>query len=341
MGSRITPSRWRDGASPRSVRAGSPRCVANLPPPPSQTLPAPPCGLAALTPSSFVPALTLVDLDQRTDLIAPVVALFAAHGPGQTHAVCGIPARMGLPAVAADLAACLGTLVMLDGQRVAGALAICPYSDEQATLWGPVNDHAYSQAAVGKLLVAEARQALRDGGFESVRCLADIRNRGLRQFLLGQGLAAWKDTHLYERSLAKPPTALPGARAAKTRDHREVAEVLTQAFPESLHCQPSIAARDQEGYRHYVLDQDGDIVGAAAVQETGKRSWLKLIAVRPGARRAGAGNALLAGVLAGERTLGQRVIGLEVLADNPAAIATFARGGLQRAWTATILTGPV
>ena len=288
-----------------------------------------------------MPALTLVDLDQRTDLIAPVVALFAAHGPGQSHAVCGIPARMGLPVVAADLAACLGTLVLLDGQRVAGALAICPYSDEQATLWGPVNDQAYSLPAVGKLLVAEARQALRDGGFESVRCLADTRYRGLRQFLLGQGLAAWKDTHLLERSLTKPPTAVPGARPAATRDHRPLAEILSQGFPESLHCQPSIAAREAEGYRHYVLEQDGAIVGAAAVQETGKRSWLKLIAVDPGARRAGAGRLLLDGVLAGERARGQRDIGLEVLADNAAAVATFARCGFQRAWTATILTGPV
>ena len=288
-----------------------------------------------------MPALTLVDLDQRVDLIAPVVALFAAHGPGQAHAVCGIPARMGLPATAADLAACLGTLVLLDGQRVAGALAICPYSDEQATLWGPVNDHAYDLAAVGKLLVGEARQALRDGGFESVRCLADTRNRGVRQFLLGHGLAAWKDTHVYERPLAKSSVALAGARAATASDHREIADILAQAFPESLHCQPSIAAREREGYRHYVLDQDGTVIGAAAVQETGKRSWLKLIGVMPGARRAGAGRALLGGVLAGERERGQRDIGLEVLADNPAAIATFERSGLHRAWTATILTGPV
>lgn len=288
-----------------------------------------------------MPALALVDLDQRADLLIPVVALFAAHGLGRLHAVCGIPARMGLPVTDADLAACLGTLALLDGQRVAGALAICPYSDEQATLWGPVVDHAYSLPAVGKLLVAEARHALRDGGFESVRCLADTRNRGLRQFLLGQGLAAWKDTHVYERSLAGPPATPVGARAARVRDHRELGEILHQAFPESLHCQPSVAAREAEGYRHYVLDQDGVVVGAAAVQETGRRSWLKLIAVRPGARRGGAGRALLDGVVAGEAALGQREIGLEVLADNPGAIATFERCGFTRAWTATILTGPV
>ena len=288
-----------------------------------------------------MPALTLADLDQRADLVAPVVALFAAHGVGRAHAVCGIPVRMGLPVTAADVAACLGTLVLLDGQRVAGALAICPYSDEQATLWGPVTDHAYSLTSVGKLLIGEARQALRDGGFESVRSLADTRNRALRQFLLGQGLGAWKDTHIYERALAQTHAAPVGARLAKSRDHRELAEILNQAFPESLHCKPSVAAREQEGYRHYVLEREGAVVGAAAVQETGKRSWLKLIAVRPGVRRGGVGGALLDGVLAGEAARGQREIGLEVLADNPGAIATFERCGFQRAWTATILTGPV
>jgi len=288
-----------------------------------------------------VPELTLVDLDQRADLVAPVTALFAAHGSGRAHVVCGIPARMGLAAVAGDLEACLGTLVLLDGQRVAGALAICPYSDEQATLWGPVSDEAYSLAAVGKMLVAEARHALRDGGFESVRCLSDTRNRTLRQFLLGQGLAAWKDSHVYERSLAPAPAATASARAAKARDQREVAEILAAAFPESLHCQPSLAAREKEGYRHYLIEGDDGIAGAAAVQDAGRRSWLKLIAVRPGARRGGRGQALLDGVLAGEAARGQREIGLEVLADNPGAIATFEHCGFHRAWTATILTGPV
>jgi len=288
-----------------------------------------------------VPALTLVDLDQRADLVAPVIALFAAHGPGRAHAVGGIPVRMGLAAVAADLDACLGTLILLDRQRVAGALAICPYSDEQATLWGPVTDQAYSLGAVGTLLIAEARKALRDGRFESVRSLADTRNRGLRQFLLGQGLAAWKDTHIYERPLAKPPPLPAGARLAKARDHRDLTEILTQAFPESLHCQPSVAMRDKEGYRHYVLEREGEVTAAAAVQEVNRRSWLKLIAVRPGVRRAGAGRALLDGVLAGEAQRGQREIGLEVLADNGAAITTFERCGFCRAWTATILTGPV
>jgi ribosomal protein S18 acetylase RimI-like enzyme len=288
-----------------------------------------------------VPSLTLADLDQRPDLLAPVLELLVAHGPGRAHAVCGIPPRMGQTPVAADLAACLGTLVLLDGQRVAGALAICPYSDEQATLWGPVTDEAYSLATVGRLLIGEARQALRDGGFESARCLADIRNRALRQFLLGQGLASWKDTHVYERSLAKAPAPGPGTRAMKPRDHAEVATILGEAFPESLHCQPSLATRDREGYRHYLLERDRAVVAAAAVQAAGKRSWLKLIAARPAARRGGGARALLDGVLAGEAALGQREIGLEVLADNPGAIATFERCGFRRSWTATILTGPV
>ena len=46
-------------------------------------------------------------------------------------------------------------------------------------------------------------------------------------------------------------------------------------------------------------------------------------------------------MVAAEAALGQRDLGLEVLADNPAAIAAFTKAGFQKAWTATILVGPV
>jgi len=285
--------------------------------------------------------LTLVDLDQRPDLQQAALNLLGAHRTGRHHVVCGLPSRMGQMPVADDLEACMGSVVLLDGQQVAGVLAVCPYSDEQATLWGPINAEAYNLDAVGRLLIAEARQALRDGGFESLRAIADQRNRELRAFLLRQGLTAWKDSHCYERDLVRTPTPPPDVRLGTRNDHPAIGVILSEGFPESQHNQPNLTAREKEGYRHYVVIVDGTISGAAAVQASGKRSWIKLIAVCATTRRNGLGRRLLSGVIAAEAALGQRDIGLEVLADNPAAIATFERAGFHKAWTATILTGPV
>lgn len=284
---------------------------------------------------------TLVDLDLRPDLVGPVMQLLQAAGPGRRHAVCGIPMRMGQPPTPEDLANSLGTIVLIDGSRIAGALVICSYSEEQATLWGPVAAVSSELPHVSKLLVREVRGALRDGGFTSMRALIDNRNRELRTTMLGLGLTAWKDSHCYERSLHRTPQIPEGIRPTTKRDHAAVAAILAGAFPESGHCLPNLAEREKEGYRHYVAVVDGIIVGAAAVQSVQRRSWLKLIAVRPDLRQHGTGRALMNGLLTLEANLGHRDIGLEVLADNAAAIATFEAASFKRSWTFGILTGPV
>ena len=52
-------------------------------------------------------------------------------------------------------------------------------------------------------------------------------------------------------------------------------------------------------------------------------------------------NRLLAGILHGEAALGFTRIGMEILADNRAAIALVEGKGCARKWTATVMTGPV
>lgn len=284
---------------------------------------------------------TIVDLDARPDLVRPVVDLLRQAGPGRRHAVCGMPLRMGQPPIAEDLADCLGTIVLLDATRIAGALAICPYSEDQATVWGPVVAVHSELTKITPVLLREVRTALREGGYTSLRALVDTRNRELRAALLGQGLTAWKDSHCYERSLHRTPAIPEGVRPTTKRDHAAAAAILAGAFPDSGHCLPHLGEREREGYRHYVIVVDGLIVGAAAVQSAQRRSWLKLIAVRPDLRRHGTGRALLTGVLALESSLGQREIGLEVLADNAGAVATFEAAHFKRSWTFAILTGPV
>ncbi len=283
--------------------------------------------------------LEVVDLDQHPEHAPAALALLAALGRG--HVVCGLPVRSGLTPTAEDLRACLGTLVLLWRGAVAGVLALCPYSDEQVTLWGPVVVSPLSLQIAGGMLLDESRPALRDGGFESVRALADTRNRGLRAFLLAHGFSAWKDDHVYERSLDQMAATTSGVRLATRKDHRELADLLAEGFPESQHGQPNLAAREKEGYRHYLVEDGGRIVAGAAAQESGRRSWLKLIAVRADVRGAGIAGRLLGGVLAAEAARGQRAMGLEVLADNAPAIAAFEAAGFKRSWTATILTGPV
>jgi len=294
-----------------------------------------------------MPALSLCDLDQRPDLLPWLVPLFSAAQAGRDHAVCGLPARMGLPPTGEDLRRCLGVLVAVGvkpddggGNDIAGALAICPYSDEQVTLWGPVCAASDGLETVGGRLLAGAHEALVEGGFATVRALVDVRNRHLRSFLLAHGLTAWKDTHICERALNQLPADPGGVRLALRRDHRAVGELFAEAFPDSQHHVPNLAARERDGYRHYLVEENGRIIAAAAVQDGGRRAWLKLIAVADHARRHGAGRRLLAGLLHHESRLGWRDIGLEVLADNTAAIAAFSAAGFHRSWTATILAGP-
>jgi len=283
----------------------------------------------------------IVDLDHAPELVRPVLGLFQEAGPGRRHAVCGMPVRMGQKPTAEDLANSLGTIALVDGKRLLGALTICAYSEDQATLWGPVVAAGGGLMSLGRTLVKEARTAMRDAGFTSLRALADSRNRDLRTFLLGQGLTLWKESHCYERLLHRVPAAPEGVRLATKRDHAAAAAILGGAFPDSGHCLPSLADREREGYRHYVVLSENLIVGVAAVQQDQRRSWIKLISVRGDLRGRGMAKRLLTGILAAESALGQREIGLEVLADNAAAIAAFESTNFRRAWTFGIFTGPV
>jgi ribosomal protein S18 acetylase RimI-like enzyme len=290
-----------------------------------------------------VPAdtLTLVDLDQRPDLAGAVVASFAACPPGAEHQICGVSSFMGLPPSAEALGQAAGVLVGVAGGRVAGALALCPYSDEQVTLWGPTVAHGAPTAVAGMLLDA-ARQALQLSRYSSMRALVDTRNRRSRALLQAHGFNAWKDDILYERRIdASQASASSRTRVALVRDHSAVATLFIQSFPDSDHCLPNLSRREQEGFRHYLLEDAGQVVAAAAVQDAGRRAWLKLIATRPDCRRKGFSRVLLDGLLVEEAKRGSRTIALEVLADNPAAIHLYESSGFKRRWTATVMTGPV
>jgi ribosomal protein S18 acetylase RimI-like enzyme len=289
-----------------------------------------------------VPGLALADLDQRPELKPVTAALFAACPPGHHHQVCGIPERMGLEPRAEDLDGCLGVLLALSGIRLVGALALCPYSAQQVTLWGPVVPETANTKLVAARLLKEARAALGGAGYESTRCLVDTRNRAARSVLQGNGFSAWKDNHLYEFALTlSQPADEPAARRAAWNDHPAAARILEQAFPESDHCRYGLAKREREGFRHYVLEHEGAIVAAAAVDGQPRRSWLKLIAVAAEHRGRRLSKRLLAGILAGEAKLHVPSLALEVLSDNRAAVALYEGAGFDRRFTATIMINPL
>ncbi|MEK7411876.1 MAG: GNAT family N-acetyltransferase [Planctomycetota bacterium] len=285
---------------------------------------------------------TLADLDQRSDLAPNVLALFASCAQGANHVVCGLPQRMGLEPTAADLKATLGVLLAMSGRRIAGALAICPYSEDQVTLWGPVIPDAREQPYVMPVLMGELHRALREGGFTSIRALVDTRNRTLRAWMMAAGFNPWKDDHCYECELAPFRAAdLHGVQVAARDDLEEVARILAECFPDSDHHRPNLVQRENEGYRHYLLRIEGRAVGAAAVQGGGQRAWLKLIGVPKTERGKHWSSELLAGVLASEARLGHHAIGLEVLEDNQVATAAYHKSNFIRKWTASLLIAPV
>ncbi|MFM2090307.1 MAG: ribosomal protein S18-alanine N-acetyltransferase [Planctomycetota bacterium] len=287
-----------------------------------------------------MPRWTVSDLDQRPELISSTLALFAA-GPGHDHLVCGMPARMGQPVRPDDLRRCLGVALLLEGIRPVGALAICPYSETQVTLWGPTVI-AGDRVAGARALLDEVRAALDSGGYESIRVLVDTRNRGARAMVLQLGFTAWKDDLLYETALGeRPETDLTGIRVASRDDHEAVSTILDEGFPDSDHCHPNLVQREEDGYRHYLLVDGGRPVAAAAVQCDGRRAWLKLISVAGAARGRHLGRRLLLGIMASEARLGATRMGLDVLADNRAAIALYQGCGFVRQWAATVFTGPV
>ncbi len=292
--------------------------------------------------SSTVPVSThLVDLDQRPDLTPTVLGLFAACPPGAEHQVCGIAAWMGLTPAQDTLDQAAGVLVMMSGARALAALAICPYSEEQVTIWGPAASHAAPASVAGDLIEA-ARGALQLSRYGSIRALVDSRNRKARTLLQSHGFNAWKDNLLFERRIeatqAEQPTRV---RLATARDHSAVATVFIQGFRDSDHCLPNLAKREHEGFRHYLLEDAGQVVAAAAVQDAGGRAWLKLITTRPDLRGKGHSRRLLDGLLVEEAKRHTRVIALEVLSDNHGAVHLYEVSGFKRKFTTTVMTGPV
>lgn len=285
--------------------------------------------------------VTLTDLDATPGSHEAVLKLFRERPPGRIHAVCGEPSRMGRPPTTKDLEHALGVLVAIHRGEVIGALALCAYSSEQITLWGPVVELRYGRRGIGRRLLNEARAACRDGGYQSLRLLVDHRNRPMRNFALSHGLSPWKDNLIFERDLLHDiPASTNGVSRAKPHDHDAVARVLAAAFPDSGHLDRPLSEREHEGYRHHILQENGAVVGAAAVKVTPGRGWLSMIGVLPDLRGQGHGSRLLSGCLHCEAAFGAHRMGLEVLSDNHSAIRMYENHGFERSWTATIMAGP-
>lgn len=285
--------------------------------------------------------LDFTDLDRDPQLREDCLALLRNCPPGRYHAVAGEPARMGLPPRGEDLDQSLGVLIARRQARVVGLLAICPYSDEQVTLWGPVVQRAEMRRGLGRQLLAEARSAIAAGGFTGLRVLVDERNRDARAFLQACGLTVWKDNLIYERRLDSDlPGIAGGVSPARQTDRAIVAEILAEGFPHSDQAARELAARERQGYRYLILQDGGEIVGAAALLHSPGRSWLHVMAIAARHRGNHRGTELLAGILHLEAGRGALRLGLEVLADNAAAIHLYESLGFQLSFRTSILTGP-
>jgi ribosomal protein S18 acetylase RimI-like enzyme len=294
--------------------------------------------VAAVPPST---ALQLVDLDQRPDLQPAVLQLFDACSPGAHHLVCGIAAHMGLKPTVETLQKVAGVLIAMHANHPVGTLAICPYSDEQVTLWGPALLHGVA-SKVGDVLIDAARGALQLSRYGSMRTLVDRRNREARAQLQAHGFSAWKDNLLFERrlesSLAAQPTRV---RLASSRDLSRTATLFIQGFPESDHCVPNLERREVEGFWHYVLEHQGKLVAAAALQNANNRAWMKLITVDSSQRGKGFGRALLEGICIEEAKRYTQTLAFEVLSDNNIATHLYEDLGFKRRFTATVMTAPI
>jgi ribosomal-protein-alanine N-acetyltransferase len=87
----------------------------------------------------------------------------------------------------------------------------------------------------------------------------------------------------------------------------------------------------QTGTRHYVVALDGDrLVGYGGLCDYPDEAWVQTMAVAPDAQGRGVGARLLTALLdeAGRRR--QRVVSLEVRADNDRAERLYARHGFAR-----------
>lgn len=84
----------------------------------------------------------------------------------------------------------------------------------------------------------------------------------------------------------------------------------------------------QVATRHYlVASQAGEVIGYAGLCDYPDEAWVQTMAVAPSAQGRGLGGQLLLALLAEAARRGQRVVSLEVRADNHAAQALYARHG--------------
>lgn len=83
--------------------------------------------------------------------------------------------------------------------------------------------------------------------------------------------------------------------------------------------------------RHYVVAlEDGAVVGYAGLCDYPDQAWVQTIAVAPAAQGAGLGSQLLLELLTEAGRRRQRVVSLEVRADNLAAQRLYDRHGFTR-----------
>ena len=152
----------------------------------------------------------------------------------------------------------------------------------------------------------------------------------------------FEDNVLFTKVLSKP-TELPAhpVDLAKDNELGIVEDLLLSAFPDNGHCGVSLTQRCEEGYLHYVIRIQGNILGCAVVSRHQQRSWLSMICIDKSARGQGLSKHLLNGVINNEYGKHAHEIALEVLANNPAAIALYESAGFEKQWTASIFTGPI
>ena len=87
----------------------------------------------------------------------------------------------------------------------------------------------------------------------------------------------------------------------------------------------------QTDTRHYVVALDGQqVVGYAGLCDYPDEAWVQTMAVAPQVQGRGVGAQLLAALLAEAERRGQRVVSLEVRADNDRAQRLYGRHGFAR-----------
>ena len=293
--------------------------------------------------------ITIADLDQQPQYTSSVLQLFRAAAQGRRHAVCGEPARMGCPPQAADITDALGVMIALNGNSLMGALGLCPYSETQLTLWGPVTGNNL-KPEIAQQLLRSARKNLEQTPIESIRTLVDHRNRDLRSFCLQNGLTPWKDNLCFQRSLTGPLSEPsrdkirnPDLNLQLVQNHQlaQFEHIVRLAFPDSGHFDKNYHERCNQGYHHFVTTVHDSIACAIVLKRHRLRSWISMITVADSFRGQGIATESLDLLAAHEQQQGSRELALEVLADNMAARKTYKASGMQQAFSTTIFTGPV